>query len=69
MLGNKVVKRLEVPPAYRRQAVKGFQRTHLPFGSFFCNCKVLFDPIRLAGAIKGLSEGDQSSRIDAEDSP
>jgi hypothetical protein len=35
MLENAVAKRLKVPPAYRRQAVKVFQHTQLPFDSFF----------------------------------
>jgi len=33
MLENAVAKRLKVPPAYRRQAVKVFQHTQLPFDS------------------------------------
>jgi hypothetical protein len=35
LLGNAIAKRLKVPPAYRRQAVKVFQHTQPPFDLFF----------------------------------
>ena len=40
MLENTIAKRLKVPPAYRRQAVKVLQHTQLPFDSFFINWQV-----------------------------
>ena len=40
MLENAVAKRLKVPPAYRRQAVKIFQHTQLPFDSFFSRNRI-----------------------------